>query len=105
MLVSSLIRRAARDGDFATVLRRGNETAGALLLVGRVRGKILSLFEQFPTIEGASSWQSAAGQATESEEELADYLDRRTQRDPDMWILELDVAFAERLTGLLAPAS
>jgi hypothetical protein len=103
MLVSAFIRRAAADGDFATVLRKGDPFAGALLLLGRSRGHNLALYEQFPTLEGSRNWQPVSPQAIESEEKLEDYLDRRVQRDPDLWVLELDVAFPERLTGLLAP--
>lgn len=102
MLVSSLIRRAEANGDFATVLRRGDATGGALLLIGRVRGHNLSLHEQFPTIYGKRHWQEIQTQAIDSEEKCSEYLERRHQRDPDLWVLELDVAFPERLTGLLA---
>jgi hypothetical protein len=102
VLVSSLIRRASADGDFATILRKGDPTAGALLLAGRVRGQNLALYEQYPTLEGSRNWQPLSEQAIDSEEKLAEYLKRRIARDPDIWILELDVAFPERLAGLLA---
>lgn len=103
MLVTSLIRRTLAEGDFATVLRKGDATAGALLLLARVRGQNLALYEQYPTIDNVREWQLVVSQSIDSEEKLAEYLDRRVQRDPDLWILELDVAFVERLTGLLTP--
>lgn len=105
MLVSSFIRRASADGDFATVLRKGDPTAGALLLVGQVRGQNVTLYEQFPALEGSRNWQPVQSQSIEEQEKLVKYLDRRIARDPDLWILELDVAFPERLTGLLAPGA
>jgi hypothetical protein len=101
MLVSSLIRQMAEQGDFATVLHKGDEIAGALLLVGRRRGQNPVLFEQYPSLDGARKWEAVHTQNIDNEELLSEYLDRRIARDPDIWILELDVAFQERLNGLL----
>jgi hypothetical protein len=103
MLVSAFIRRTTADGDFATVLRKGDVTAGALLLVTRIRGQNVALYQQFPTLTGSRNWQPVSSQAIESEEQITEYLERRIASDPDLWVLELDVAFPERLTGLLAP--
>lgn len=102
MLVSAFIRRASADGDFAAILRKGDPTAGALLLATRVRGQNLALYERFPSLDGSLDWQPIQLQTTDKEQETSQYLDRRAERDPDLWILELDVAFPERLTGLLA---
>lgn len=101
MVVSALIRRLSADGDFATVLRKGDPTAGVLLLVTRCRGQNPALFEQFPVINDSPKWQSIITQDIDNEQKISEYLDRRTARDPDIWVLELDVAFDERLTGLL----
>jgi hypothetical protein len=72
------------------------------LLVTRVRGQNLALYEQFPTLDGSRNWQPVSSQVVETEDKLSEYLERRAARDPDLWVLELDVAFPERLTGLLA---
>jgi hypothetical protein len=102
MLVSSLIRQLAEQGDFATVQHKGDRTAGALLIVAREKGQNPALFERFSALDGSRKWEAVAAQTIETEEKLSEYLDRRVARDPDIWILELDVAFRERLTGLLA---
>jgi hypothetical protein len=102
MLVSSLIRQMAEQGDFATVLHKGDRTAGALLIMAREKGQSPELFEQFSAIDGSRKWEAVPVQNIETEEQISEYLDRRVARDPDIWILELDVAFRERLTGLLA---
>jgi Protein of unknown function (DUF1491) len=47
MLVSSLIRRANAQGDFATVLRRGDETAGNILIVALEKGASPRLLNGF----------------------------------------------------------
>lgn len=101
MVVSALIRRMAAQGDFATVVRKGDPVAGALLLQTRCKGRNTGLFEQFPAQDSTPKWQRIGDQHIDNEQNLSEYLTRRMARDPDIWILELDVVFDERLAGLL----
>lgn len=105
MRVSALIRQCAEQGDFATVIRKGDPTAGALLLLTRQKGRNPVLYEAMPFPEKASKWQPVGPESIDNEQLLQEFLDRRVSRDPDIWILELDVAFAERLNGLLGQHS
>lgn len=102
MLVAALVRQAFASGDFAAILRKGDEMSGAILLVAREKGANPRLFERFPTMEKGVQWQEIQPQSIDNEEKLNEYLVRRADRDPDIWIVELDVAFDERLSGLLA---
>jgi hypothetical protein len=102
MLVSALVRHMADHGDFATVLHKGDRTAGALLIVVREKGQNPVLFERFPALDGSRKWEEIRSQDIETEQQITHYLDRRIARDADLWILELDVAFRERLNGLFA---
>lgn len=101
MLVSSLIRRTNAQGDFATVLRRGDETAGNILIMALEKGANPRLFERFPAMDGTSEWVQIPNQAIDKYNDITEYCARRSGNDPDLWILELDVAFQERLNGLL----
>lgn len=103
MVVTALIRQFSALGDFATVLHKGDPVAGSLLLVSRVKGRNPALFEQFPGANNTRNWQSIFNQDTDNEQKVSDYLERRIAQDRDIWVLELDVAFAERLDGLLTP--
>lgn len=103
MVVSALIRQFSTTGDFATVLHKGDLIAGALLLVSRIKGRNPALFEQFPAANDTRNWQPVFDQDIDNEQKISEYLDRRIAQDRDIWILELDVAFAERLDGLLRP--
>ena len=105
MRVSALIRQCAAQGDFATVIRKGDAIAGSLLLLTRIKGQNPVLYERFPAPDGAMEWQTVGMQTSDLEKELDEYLGRRSTRDPDIWVLELDVAFAERLDGLLGQHS
>jgi hypothetical protein len=105
MLVSSLVRQMAVSGDFATVLHKGDAIAGALLIVAREKGRNPKLFERFPALDGSRKWEAVSHQNIDNEQKLSEYLDRRLAHDPDIWILELDVAFQERLTELLSSSN
>jgi hypothetical protein len=105
MLVSALIRQCAEQGDFATVVRKGDREAGNLLLLTREKGRNPALYERFLGLDGQRKWQAAFDQAIEDETKIEEYLAKRSARDPDLWILELDVAFAERLTVILGQHS
>lgn len=94
--VSALKRLAEVGGGFATVLRKGDPTSGAILIVGLVRGENPLLFDRFPSVDGESAWQQIA----ENEADVAAQWQKRAARDPDLWVLELDVASIERLNDL-----
>ena len=100
--IAALKRLAEASGDFATVLRKGDATSGAILLIGQIKGANPVLFDRFPSLDGVSTWQPLTRQVEENEAEVAAYWQKRVSRDPDLWVLELDVASAERLAGLLA---
>lgn len=83
------------------VIRKGDPVSGAILLIGLVRGQNPQIFERFPSLEGGSSWQSLATQTIENEAQVTEIWQKRVGRDPDLWVIELDVASPERLVGLL----
>lgn len=103
--ISAIKRLAEAEGDFATLLRKGDSTSGAILLIGQIRGRNPVLFERFPSLDGRSGWQPVSLQIDENEAEVTAYWQKRAARDPDLWIMELDVASPERLAGLLASCS
>ncbi len=102
MQVSAFIRRTNAGGDFATVLQKGDATSGAIMLIGLVRGANPRIFERFPSLDGRSEWQSIQSTEPLTPEQVSALVEKRTRRDPDLWIIELDAADDERLSGLLA---
>lgn len=99
--VSAFVRLANAGGDFATVIRKGDPVSGAILLIGMIKGGNPVIFERFPSLEGGSSWQPATQDKTLDETQISEIWKRRADRDPDLWVIELDVASRERLVGLL----
>mgnify|MGYP003631471355 CR=1 FL=1 len=96
VLVSALMRRAESQGGFAAVLSKGDASAGAVLVILTERGGKPRVMERILQPDGHYAWQQAIGEAAENEEELRKFLTRRRKFDPDIWVLELDIASSER---------
>ncbi len=99
VLVTSLMRRAESAGGFAAVLNRGDATVGAVLVILNEKGRKARVLERALQPGGAYSWQDIASQSTTNSEEFSSYLERRRRSDPDLWLIELDVASAERFAA------
>lgn len=100
--VSALIRTTEAAGGFATVIAKGERDAGVILILTIERGGTARLWERLPTLDGTRSFVVTKQQESENSQEFTDYLARRTARDPDSWLVELDIANAERLIAALA---
>lgn len=101
VMISAIKRLAEAQGDFATVLNKGDATSGAILLIGQIRSENPRLYERYPAPEGEMRWQGIDF-TTPSDASVHEYWKKRCARDPDLWVLELDVVSAARLDGLLA---
>ncbi|HYZ47743.1 MAG TPA: DUF1491 family protein [Sphingomonas sp.] len=99
MTVDALMRRVRAEGGFATLLARGDETSGAIVLVCAERGAVKALLERTLDLEGRYRWTRCGPDEVESAATRDSYLQRRRDRDPDLWLIELDIADAERFAA------
>ena len=95
LTVAALLRRVNDAGGIAVVCARGDADAGALLIV---------LEREAAGLERAIGMDGAdvlvrSGPASGSGESLDEYWARRRQRDPDLWVVALDVADGERFAA------
>lgn len=98
VLVNALVRRTNAAGGSAMVLAKGDEQAGAILIVTLDRGGNPRIFERGIGPDGNSAL-IPSGPETPSEADLSTYWQRRRSRDPDLWVVELDIADAQRLAA------
>ena len=98
VLVTALLRQAEAQGGFGAVLARGDSTAGAILLVLAERGANPRLFERLLQPDGRYAWTQSP-QRFEDGAALQALIDRRRRIDPDLWVVELDIASAERFAA------
>ena len=93
---TGIVRRVEADGDFATILRRGDPERGSLLLVVSSRGRHFTCLERVLDIAGDYRWQRVGPGDSANPEKVADFLAKRTRFDEDLWAIELDIAEPER---------
>ena len=81
------------------MLARGDIQAGAILVIALERGVNSGAFERGIGPEGRDQLLRVGPQNTDKEEEISEYWHRRRARDPDLWVIELDIASAERFAA------
>ncbi|WP_371876794.1 DUF1491 family protein [Sphingomonas sp. DG1-23] len=99
MLVSALVRRADQQGGSAMVLAKGDRNAGGILLVAYQKGTNPRFFEPGLGPQGLPALIPAGPQDIADEVAVSDYWQRRRGFDPDLWVVELDIADAERFAA------
>lgn len=95
--VSALIRATEVRGGVGTVIHKGDRDAGTILLLTMKGAENPRLWERLPRLDGSREFASIDVQDTALHDKLGDYLARRTARDNDIWIVELNIAEPERL--------
>ncbi len=87
--VAALIRRAELAGAFATVLRKGDDRAGGVIVkvLDRRAGKA-RLYAEAARGDGDRVWMRPI--QAEDEQALDAYLERAARVDPDVWAVEID---------------
>jgi hypothetical protein len=89
--VGALIRRAELGGAFATVLRKGDPRAGAVLVKALNRREgVARLYAEATRGDGDRIWMRPV--KSEAEPELDAYAERAARYDPDVWVVEIDDA-------------
>jgi len=99
--VAAILRLAESMGGFGTVIEKGERDSGAVLLVTMFRGHAARLYERMPQLDGTRLFVLSREQDAENPREFSEYLARRKRQDNDIWILEADVADAERFVASL----
>jgi hypothetical protein len=93
-------RQVESAGGMATVLAKGQAQGGALLIVHRWRGAVAA-FEKLPSLSGEPVWRAAA----QGEERVATFVAAQQRFDPDLWVLELDIAEPARFVPGFPPSA
>lgn len=92
---TSIIRRTQASGDFAAILHKGDADRGALVIVVRSRGTFAACLERVLDLDGTYRW-GTSGPSDDEGGKVAQFLARKVEFDPDLWVIELDVAHPER---------
>ena len=102
---SAILRLAESQGGYASVLAKGEQDAGTILIVTLCRGAAAVLYERMPQRDGSRSFVAAKRENPENKQEFFEYLARRRQQDRDMWLIEVDIVDPERFIAQIADIS
>lgn len=93
--VRALIRRYDGQAIPATVLRKGDEDAGAILIkVSRPKRGCVVL-DRTQDLAGELVWRRATGLDPVDEATADSYIARQAGRDPDLWVIEIEAGTSE----------
>lgn len=98
-LVDLLLRRTEAAGGFATVLAKGDDTSGIILVQCSERGEAGPLLERRFSVDGHYIWEAVGPTDAKDGESRTNYQERRRKADPDLWLVELDIADAPQLVA------
>lgn len=99
LLVNALVRRVNAAGGSAMVLAKGDAEAGAILVLTVDRGANPAFFERGIGPDGKPALVRSGPAELAGETAVSDYWQRRRSRDSDLWVVELDIAEAERFAA------
>jgi hypothetical protein len=94
--VAGIVRRVSTSGDFAAVIKKGDPERGSLLILVASRGRHVACLERILGPDGSYRWQAVGPADSAGSGEIAEFLARRARFDEDSWVIELDIADAER---------
>jgi hypothetical protein len=96
---TAIMRRAESNGDFATLIQRGDPDRGAITLLISERGRISAVLERQLDVTFNYNWANLSAGRPFDEADWRDFLEKKRKFDPDFWAIELDVADAQRFVA------
>ena len=88
--VKALLRRCGAADVPAMVVRRGDPEAGAVLIKLNGFENGASVLAAGWAADGSRVWRHATGAAPVSDADAEAYIARQLQRDPDLWVVEIE---------------
>ncbi|MEG8041057.1 DUF1491 family protein [Sphingomonas sp. LR60] len=97
LAIGALLRRVNDAGGLAVVRARGEPQSGALLIL-IAEGREMRALERMRGLDDLDLL-IPAGPAADGPAAIEEYWRNRRQRDPDLWVIELDIPDAERFVA------
>lgn len=98
-LIDLLIRKTAAAGGFATILAKGDDQSGTILVQCRHRDQDGPLLERRYDRDGLPYWEPTGPDGNQDPQAATSYCARRRASDPDLWLIELDIADAPQFVA------
>lgn len=93
--VAALVRGVQAEGGFASILRKGDPDRGVISLLIAERGRPRAVLERRMAADFTYRWREGTALAAEGFD-WREWVESLSRIDPDCWLIELDVADAQR---------
>lgn len=102
--VQALVRRCDLATIGVAVTARGDPDAGAILVKLCSRDAGATVLAQARRADGTLGWMRSTGETLVAEAEADAYIARQRQRDPDLWVVEIETTIPETVLddGIIA---
>lgn len=90
LLIDATLQTLTERGVFYYILQRGEKSSGVILLKISDRAGRCTLITQQRDLEGDLNWIAALAEEIVPEKEADTYIQRAVQRDPDLWVIEIE---------------
>jgi hypothetical protein len=94
--VGALMRRVQSEGGFASVLHKGDPDRGAISLLVAERGEAVAVLERRMAADFVYRWTEVPSSVALEASGWREWVEKASRIDPDCWLVELDVADAQR---------
>jgi len=94
--VAALVRAVQGDGGFASILHKGDPDRGTISLLVAERGQPQAVLQRRMTADFTYRWSEGASPAGGQGFDWRNWVESQSRIDPDCWLIELDVADAQR---------
>lgn len=88
--IQAAVRTCVAQGLTATVARKGDEDAGAILIKQNLGNGAFRVLSQVRAMDGSAAWLQATGAEAVDEAKADAYIARQIDRDWDLWIIEIE---------------
>lgn len=90
LVIQAAVRLCTQRAVPIAVRRRGDEDAGTILIKLNRLDLGFSVLAQTRGKNGESAWIRATGEALVDEQTADGYIARQVERDPDLWVVEIE---------------
>lgn len=104
--INALRKYMSQNGEFVTILHKGDAISGAILCVVAIRGVEVGLYEKRPGFAVNEAgvdkvvWDNLINQDIEIKQKIDETINKRLRFDPDLWVIELDIADIAQLDAI-----
>ncbi|MGO1118569.1 DUF1491 family protein [Rhodovibrionaceae bacterium A322] len=88
--LTAALRQCNDRGQHAYVLNKGEQNGGLVLLKLVYGRSLAALYIQQRDLDGNLGWMSVLKSDDAPESEADAYIERAVQRDPDLWVVEIE---------------